>query len=316
MSEIDPSNTASLRGRLSSRWRGAYGKINSQLEEDIVTRDVFGTRIEGTEQLAPNVPAEEDVGGNYDPRSVSPLAYASTSEKVRRFREWLNRQQEDGIRGRLSRQQNWYLTSAYNTGVRRAEQSLRAADYDIESVPPEDVPRRSQTLDQARSRFDDRLTKAFQDTTAETGQALQEGLSQGLAATVLFERVRDRINHSQAGKTRARPVAHGEIVRTANGAGLDRYQQAGAQEVSAQIEVRVGGPNEGVPDDVSRKDVEPPDEQLGHWATAGDSRVCPQCVTLEGQSWRISDIRSGTSPMPVRDTHGGCRCWLTVEPLS
>lgn len=307
--EVDPSQTGVLRGRLAGRWRGTYGAINSQLETDVVTRDAFGTRTDGSREQLADVPSEPNTGQNYDPGELPALASASHSEQVRRFREWLDRQQEQGIRGRLSRQHNPYLVQAYATGVRRGEQALRKAGEPVDTLDPEDIAHRETTLDRSRSDFHDRLTKAFQDTTAEAGQALSDGLKAGLSATVLFERLRDRINHSRAGKTRSRPVAHSAIVSTANLAALDRYELAGVESVGAQVEVRVDGPQEGLPEGVSRDDVEPEDEPRASWVTAQDPRVCPQCSQLEGQQFRISDIRAGRAPLPGISTHGGCRCF-------
>jgi len=307
---VDPTQTYSIRTGLGGRIRGAYGAINSELETAVVTRDAFGTRTD-TEQLA-DLPRDENAGANYDPEALPALTYLATSEQVRRFREWLDRQQEQGVRGQLTRTTNPWLTRAYNSGVRTAEQSLRDAGYTVNPTDPENVPRRGTTLDEARSRFTDRITAAINDTTAETGQALQEGLEKGLAATALYNALRDRINHSRAGKTRARPVAHGEIVRTANTGTLDRLEAAGVEEVGAKVEVQVEGPIEGTPEGVDPGDVESPKESRGEWVTAGDLKVCPQCLTLEGQTWRISDIRAGRSPMPVRDTHPSCRCQIVA----
>ena len=308
--QVDPTQTATLRSDLAGRLRGAYGKINQQMREDIVGNDVFGTRLD-QEQLA-DVPSDPNAGANYEPGSIPPLATASLSEQVRHFREWFARQQERGVRGNLSRTHNPWLVRGYATGIRGAEKSLRDAGYDIEPMPPADVPRRNQTLDAAQSRFHDRLTAAINDTTAEVGQALQEGLAQGVAATVLVGLLVDRINHSRAGKTRARPVAHSAIVRVHNESRLDRFEHAGVENVGARVEAKVSGPSDGLPSGDAPEDVTPEDEPHARWVTSQDLRVCRECQSLEGQSWRISDIRSGAAPLPVRDTHPGCRCSLVA----
>ena len=304
---IDPTRTEALRTRISGRLVGGLGKINSQLTHDVVTRDVFGTRLY-EEQLA-DYPTDDTAGANYEAAAIPALAYAPTSEQVRRFREWLTQEQERAVRGSLSTTNNWALTRAYNKGIARAETELRAAGFDIESMDPSAVPRRETTLDEALSRFNGRLTTAINDTAAEATGTLQEGLEQGLAASALAAAIKERINHSRAGKNRLRNIAHGEVVRVANGGALDRYESAGASRVGAQVEVRIEGPAEGLPDGVEPGDVEPEDEPRGTWSAILDSKTCQQCATLNGQTFRISDIRSGTAPMPVRDTHGYCRCF-------
>lgn len=305
---IDPTRTETLRTRISGRLVGGLGKINSQLTHDVVTQDVFGTRLD-EDQLA-NYPTDDTAGANYEAAALPALAYAPTSEQVRRFREWLVQEQEGAVRGSLSTMNNWALTRAYNKGIARAETELRTAGFDIESMDPSAVPRRETTLDEARSRFDGRLTTAINDTAAEATGTLQEGLEQGLAASALAAAIKERINHSRAGKNRLRNIAHGEVVRVANGGALDRYESAGASRVGAQVEVRVEGPTEGLPESVEPEDAEPGDEQHGTWSAVMDAATCPQCATLNDQTFRISDIRSGTAPMPVRDTHGFCRCWF------
>lgn len=47
------------------------------------------------------------------------------------------------------------------------------------------------------------------------------------------------------------------------------------------------------------------------WETAGDRRVCETCSILAGSTYSISDVLTGTAPMPVRSTHPSCRCILT-----
>ena len=305
---IDPTRTEALRTRISGRLVGGLGKINSQLTQDIVTRDVFGTRLD-EEQLA-DYPTDDTAGANYEASALPALAYAPTSEQVRRFREWLVQEQERAVRRPLSTTNNWALTRAYNKGIARAETELRAAGFDIKSMDPSTVPRRETTLDEARSRFDGRLTTAINDTAAEATGTLQEGLEQGLAASALAAAIKERINHSRAGKNRLRNIAHGEVVRVANGGALDRYESAGASRVGAQVEVRVEGPTEGGAQGAGPEDGEPEDEPKQIWQAVNDTKTCQQCSALDGSVYRISDIRAGRAPMPVRNTHGFCRCLL------
>jgi hypothetical protein len=308
---IDPTRTSALRTRLSGRLAGAYGKINAQIRRDVVERDVFGTRqpdilTEPTDQLAADdYPQAPRAGGNYDPQRVPRLTRSPPSEQTRRFREWLDRQQERGVQGNLSRRHNPWIDRAYGSGVRGAERALRAADrYEsVDGTDPEEVPGHDRTTDAARARFDDRLTAATQATTSDVSETLLAALVAGVAASVIASQIVDRINHSLAGVTRVRALAQGEIVRVHNEARLDRYEQAGVSEVGVRPEARADSETVDA-DDSNDAD----DTREARWAAILDARICAQCRSLAGSTHSIADIRSGDAPLPVRDTHDRCRC--------
>ena len=63
----------------------------------------------------------------------------------------------------------------------------------------------------------------------------------------------------------------------------------------------------------SLKPIEIPEKLLVIWITERDSRVCPICSPLDGQTFDIDE----SPPQPVDDTHPGCRCrLLPVDPGS
>jgi SPP1 gp7 family putative phage head morphogenesis protein len=49
------------------------------------------------------------------------------------------------------------------------------------------------------------------------------------------------------------------------------------------------------------------------WITREDEKVCPICMALEGERWFAEDP---DRPVPIRDTHFGCRCRMLLVDSS
>jgi len=124
-------------------------------------------------------------------------------------------------------------------------------------------------------------------------------------------------------------VLNSRVIGTVNTAVLESYGLADVEEVGVRIEAEVEGPNTdrgiftGEPpeetDPAGRRDVQgggedapvDPDEALT-WATAGDAKVCPRCLLLEGRTWTLQEVRSGSGKRPP--IHPRCRCVLIPAP--
>jgi len=106
----------------------------------------------------------------------------------------------------------------------------------------------------------------------EVSRVLTQGLAEGVNPREAARRITDRVD--KIGKTRATTLARTEIINAHAEGTLDRFERMGVDEVGVKAE----------------------------WQTAGDSRVCPICASLEGSTFTIDEAR-GKLP-----AHPRCRC--------
>jgi hypothetical protein len=286
----DPTRSQTKRSnwqrRFHSRWRTVRGDIRSLIEGD----------------------------RHYRPRSD--LDRDADSAQIADFREWLEEELEEEIvepiahRGiRNGRHYTApFVQALYVHGIDRADTELRRAGWDFDGPDPE-APLQFdhheealaglfvetyQDIEDAARGAEQEATRAYRDSVHEDGS---------ISETV--DAVNDRVD--KTGRYRTDLVAAALGVVTVNRAALNRYEEAGVEEVGAHIEVDIDVEEIDEPDDPD--DPDDPDEY--DFRTAEDHRVCSTCRTYAaGGPYRIEDIRSGEAPMPVRDTHINCRCFL------
>ena len=228
---------------------------------------------------------------NIDPPDRNQFDFPSDERKVDRFMEWLERQVgrgilESDVRERsVSAHRQWmnvYIRSAYERGVTHADAAL----VDAGVIPPgntlDDVFRAPQHADAAGLIFT-RSYRELEGVTDAMGQqisrVLADGITQGWNPRKTAREINDRVD--KVGLYRARLIARTETIRAHNEASLNRFQDVAQriQGVTAIVE----------------------------FSTAGDSRVCPICLGLEGTTYTIEEAR-GLIPV-----HPNCRCaWLPV----
>jgi SPP1 gp7 family putative phage head morphogenesis protein len=114
---------------------------------------------------------------------------------------------------------------------------------------------------------------------------LSKGLSEGLNPRDIADNIVEQVNKGfgTVTKNRARIVARTEIINAHAQGTLSRFQQAGIQEVQGRSEL----------------------------ITASDDRVCPRCLALEGQKFKLREARN------IIPVHPMCRCsWIPITGLS
>lgn len=210
------------------------------------------------------------------------------------FETWLTRQLDDEVLDGTSLRNvrnglhhtGPEIRDGYEAGLRRADQALRAADYEV----PDTTPAQAVNQPVHRNEIERAYVRSYQDlqtTGADTRQAVMRELDELLSGTddpstdELVDSLNDRID--AVGQTRTSMLTHSYIVEGANRAALRRYQQAGVETVGIDPEVK--------------------------WKTAQDERVCAECAALADDEYLIEDVFNGDAPMPVRSTHPRCRCF-------
>ena len=110
------------------------------------------------------------------------------------------------------------------------------------------------------------------------GRILSDGLIKGEGPAKIARSLTDNIKKMT--RTRANVIARTEIIHAHAEGQLDSFQRLNIEEVSAMVE----------------------------WSTAGDDRVCEQCLSLEGETFTIEEAR-GQIPL-----HPNCRCaWMPSD---
>lgn len=126
---------------------------------------------------------------------------------------------------------------------------------------------------------------------AKLTRDLQNDIDEHLAKTVTEQNLRGRAvanvltgRIDTLGRNRAKVIANTEVIATYADASLDFAENEGIENVEAEVEEKM------------------------EFTTAGDGKVCPLCVPLEGQIYTIEEAR-GVIPV-----HPNCRCrWKPVK---
>ncbi|WP_126665246.1 hypothetical protein [Haloterrigena salifodinae] len=271
----DPTRSASKRDRFARkfrrRWRDVRGEVRRALKRD----------------------------------RFRPQSDRSDARQVGDFRDWFEdlvytTVLEPAATRDVERGRHWtaeHVDELYTHALKRADQELRKVGVDVPTG--QDYRQLAKSEPYADELREERL-EVYQDVEDAVRAAEEEatreyrsGVREGAAVAGLVAAVNDRVD--KTGRNRTDLISEARGVELIADGGLSRYEQAGIDELGVEVEEPA---------------ITIDDEPLNSWTTAGDSNVCEQCQALEGNAYKISEIRSGEAPKPVRDTHPRCRCWL------
>lgn len=258
----DPTRTLTLRKEYAQRLRGILARINAEIRRGIVERDVFGLR-------------STDLQAARSPDPLHDLSFERRDRAVEAFREWLAEQERKGRVDVFTANENTYVRSAYERGVQHADSALADAGVAAPEIGAAASLQLPVHREQLQALYTRNLTEWEGVTSAMNQQVTREladGLAQGQNPRAIARAISDRVE--KIGKKRATDLARTEIIRSHADATLNRYGQAGVEEVVGQAE----------------------------FTTAGDRRVCPICESLDGNVYSLEEAR-GLVPVHVR-----CRC--------
>lgn len=300
INQVDPTRTLTLRNRFVAEMRRRFTALAKVIRISIVDNDCFG--LTGTPKVTRVLAAAGP--GQFD--------FVNSSDKVAAFIAWLQEQYQEYIYSNGTRgikiisptgnitEANWtdiYIQSAYQQGMKRARQELRKAGIDIPDFG--DMPGMDEIFVAFNQPFHvDRVrllyTRTFSDLkgiTAAMDTMISRALAQGMAegrnprelASVINKIITgmgedfgvfDSLGRWIPGQRRAEILARTEIIRAHHMATINEYERAGVLGVMVKAE----------------------------WSTAGDSRVCSICASMNGKVYDLQKIR-GMIP-----AHAQCRC--------
>jgi SPP1 gp7 family putative phage head morphogenesis protein len=282
----DPTATKTLRSKFSSDATRRFGELKGDIIKAIVEQDALGLAAPDASLvgLAAVGPGERA------------FAFRQDSEKVADFSEWLAGRVDERIlettTGPISGTSNWsdkYITGAYRKGL--TDSYINAGkigaldDTVFEGLTSQEFARQAFNSPMHADRVALLQTRAFTDLKGITramdsqiSRTMAEGIANGLNPRQMARQLTDRVD--KIGITRAKTLAQTETIRAHADASLNSYEQMGLEGVSVFAE----------------------------WDTAGDDRVCPLCIPLEGVIMPIKEAR-GLIPR-----HPNCRCaWLPAD---
>jgi SPP1 gp7 family putative phage head morphogenesis protein len=254
----DPTQTQTLRRELVGKMNKRFRRVRGLIRETVVENDAL--HIGADARLA-------------DPRDA--FRRLPDERLADEFQAWLR----DVLRAevleplplpRVRRGEHWlskYIKLAYQSGARLAGRRLNAEGVSVEDQDVAafiQLPVSQQQLKRVYSRAYSNLKNITDDAATEIREELTEGLAAGDNPREMASRLNERVETLT--NTRATVLARTEILESHNEAAISRYERAGVDSVSVSGEV----------------------------LTAQDSRVCPLCEHIAGETFSMDEMRSET----------------------
>ncbi|UCE65943.1 MAG: hypothetical protein JSU85_13980 [Candidatus Zixiibacteriota bacterium] len=264
--------------------------MKKDIAKSIVDNDCFGIR---SPLLA------------HEPIPPQSFAFERDVAKLNDFMKWLESEQAKGIleiihtpgslAGGQSSWMNKYIDSAYLQGLRRARAELRRAGFDLSRYGIDPTAQasilaafHSPVHVEAVAMLYTRIFEDLKTVTSvmnsqirrELAEALRTGISRGFAEGQGAETIARGIVKSLNGRVdaiginRSRMITRTEIIRAHHLSNISEYRQM-AEDLDVTVKAE--------------------------FTTAG-SVVCPECASLEGKIYKLSQIE-GLIPV-----HPNCRC--------
>ncbi len=292
----DPTRTTMLRKAFERDMRKRFNELTRVIRETVWMNDAFG--LEPGIKLRPftfqMTPAPPDA-----------FAFPRSADKIKAFNVWLKQQVDRGILeiGELPQvgvgiEEAWtnkYVFDSYKRGVIRARYELQKAGFDVPSIAQTggieismSTPFHVDRLGLLYSRTFSELKGITAIMDQQISRVLAQGLADGDGPLLLARKLVSTINGTGMGdlaikdtlgrfipaRRRAEIMARTEIIRAHHQATIMEYQNWAVEGVVVKAE----------------------------WMTAGDNRVCSECLALEGE---IFTLEVAMNMIPL---HPSCRC--------
>lgn len=273
---FDPSKTTTLRQAFMRSMARRILALKRGIRKWLVEEDELG--------LVPRKPFKLSI-------HKKTFQFTSSPDKILAFRQWFQRQVDEGILEVDQREQPWsneYVNSAYRKGlVHSYLESKRGLLTDARAYSATEreflreafaSPETTSKIQMIYIRTYNNLKGFSDEMSTQTSRILADGLAKGLHPEQIAEDMFFSIDGLS--QKRAMVIARTEVIHAHAEGQLDGYEKLGVEQVGADVE----------------------------WSTAGDSRVCERCSTMEGVVYKIEEAR-GKIPL-----HPNCRCaWIPIE---
>ena len=290
----DPTGTTTLRDRFAGKMGARFRELARAVREAVEDDDVFALKPNPTRTLAV-----------FQSPGKRAYQFQTDAQKITSFNEWLDLQVQEKIynfrrgdlrpiSGRTLRREQWtdyYIGSSYQDGIRDGSKNIHKLGTDVAKGPITDVfnaPVHRQRVENLYTRTFEQLKGVTADMSRDISTVLSDGLIQGRNAKDVGRALNkvitgkggtleltDSLGRRVPSMTRAKMIARTEIVRAHHMGNIQQIRSFGFDNVLIKAEL----------------------------LTAGDHRVCPECLALEARG-----------PMPLDEAeklipvHPLCRC--------
>ncbi len=266
----DPTLTVGIRKAWRTESNKRFNDLKRVVNQTVIKNDAFGLQNSFPFSVLQAEPA-------------GPRAFAAGDDatKVAAFVGWFDIQIDQEILQEsrrpvpgFGRPQNvhWtekFIEQAYLTGVRNADKQVRKLQRREDQLPGRiaavslfsilAVPAHRQALASLKERTFNEIQGITQAVTQQASRKVSDGLLAGATAREITADINNRIE--KIGQSRLEKLLQTEVIRAHAEAQLNTFSTAGITEVTALVEFR----------------------------TQGDERVCPQCESLEGNTFNVND---------------------------
>ena len=237
-----------------------------------------------------SAPAFRPLTINADPLAAGSLAFQDRPAQFNQYMAWFDQTLKDEVLDNGTQWTDDYLGRAYAKGLQQSfieskKAGLLAADPLLSGMTAAQyenfafaLPVHREALEFIFLRGYDAMQNVADATRATVARELASGLARGDNPLKVARAINKRVE--KIGIVRARAVAQTEVIRAHAEASLNNFESFGLEDVVV----------------------------LAEWSTAGDDRVCPMCLPMDGEVMKIKEAR-GLIPR-----HTNCRCsWLPIN---
>jgi SPP1 gp7 family putative phage head morphogenesis protein len=296
LSKLDPSKTITIQRDFTREFVRRFLWLKQMIRGAIVDKDIFGIK-ESDNPLVLVVNALPNVKELLAQIKSRQFAFQRSDKKIQSFMNWLEEMEEKSIleiehrpgaaRGMEQAWNDVYIRHAYQKGIARAKEELRAAGYTIPSFSPDAVQDVAIAFNQPihSDRAALAYTRSFTDLKGITkamdtqiSRVLADGLAAQYSPLKIARNIVDRVD--KIGLSRAKMLARTEVVRAHHAANMAEYKQA--QAVGVKL--------------------------VAEWVTAGNP--CEKCQALANKKYFKMDDAENMLPL-----HPNCRCAIVPVPM-
>jgi len=259
----DPTRTVMIRKAFIAEINRRFRKLRLAVLDFILTQDALALDDKTTRLFETLATRRE-------------FEFRTDAGKLEAFNAWFKQQVEAdvfSVPAGVDLNAPWtakYVESAYKRGLINSYFASKQADLfeDGEAVSQEAFLRQAFNQPEVLSKVRLLATRTLENlrgVTATMGsqmnQILAQGMIDGLGAAAIAREMAGTID----GLTRSRAlmIARTEIINAHSEGQLDAYEELGVEELGVRAE----------------------------WSTAGDDRVCPQCMDMEGKVFTLDKAR-------------------------
>lgn len=272
----DPTKTTTIRNAMVRDVQRRLNVLKALIRQVVGKEDTFG--------LSPK-PLFNAIDLGAGIKLNATYRFQTDEQKLKAFQEWFAQQVQAGLLGVASPGVDpatpWmteYVDSAYRRGMVNAYVLTTAGTSDAQK----EFLRQAFAAPEAMSKIRFLAMRTYNDMKGVTddmsnrmNRIMADSIANGLGAEETARNLTEGVDGLPS--ARSRMVARTDLIAAHSEGQLDSFERLGVAELGVMAE----------------------------FATAGDSRVCPQCAPLEGNIYTVAEAR-GIIPV-----HPNCRCsWI------